>query len=458
MLQYLVNMDTNLDYLKKLLEEIRKISFWQRIFSWKRIKNLLVGASTDLQKLLTGHEHVKDQLSKTELINAGLSKEKELSAQSILKKDWEIEKLQQQIQSANARLGQIERQLATDEETITNHIRRKAELDMELGLLKQELKSGHQLIEEIRHQNILLLKDEEFRKKEHAASMSTLKEIREQIEADRKKEKDQQNNDELLRIHQLKETWSNHEDDVRNTIKKICSRYVIQYVDKVPFKGAPDNAIKICDEFVLFDAKSPAGDDLSNFPAYLKDQSEKAAKYAKEENVKKDIFLVVPSNTLPMISQFIYRLAEYNVFVISLDALEPVILNLQKLEEYEFAEQLSPEERENICRVLGKFAHLAKRRIQIDSFFIKQFMELAYKAESDLPKEVLDKVVEFEKAEKLNPPVERRSKQINLKELEKDISKLNHETGSKGIAAIEGDISIELNKLPLYTEEISGQI
>jgi hypothetical protein len=83
-------------------------------------------------------------------------------------------------------------------------------------------------------------------------------------------------------------------------------------------------------------------------------------------------------------------------------------------------------------------------------------MELAYMAESDLPKDILDQVVEFEKAEKLNPPVERRTKQISLKELEKDVTRLNSETTGKGIAAIENDLSLGLNKLPLHNEEITA--
>ena len=136
--------------------------------------------------------------------------------------------------------------------------------------------------------------------------------------------------------------------------------------------------------------------------------------------------------------------------------MEPIILSLKKIEDYDFAEQLSPEDRENICRVLGKFAHLTKRRIQIDTFFIKQFMELAYKAESDLPKDFLDKVVEFERAEKLNPPTEKRSKQINLKDLEKDTTKLINETSTKGIAIV-GDVILNvLNDIPLYSDNENG--
>jgi hypothetical protein len=75
---------------------------------------------------------------------------------------------------------------------------------------------------------------------------------------------------------------------------------------------------------------------------------------------------------------------------------------------------MNPEDRENICRVLGRFAHLSKRRIQIDTYFINQFMELAYKSESDLPPDILEKVMEFEKAEKLNPPQQIQVYLINI--------------------------------------------
>jgi hypothetical protein len=77
-------------------------------------------------------------------------------------------------------------------------------------------------------------------------------------------------------------------------------------------------------------------------------------------------------------------MADYNVYIVTLEALEPLILSLKKLEEYEFVEQLTPEERDNICRVIGKFAHMTKRRIQIDQFFGRQFLEILTKCESDL--------------------------------------------------------------------------
>jgi hypothetical protein len=300
-------------------------------------------------------------------------------------------------------------------------------------------------------ENTSLLKEDQFRRNEHSNSIATLNRIQLRVQEDRQREAEEKNRLEQERILKMKDTWLHHQENVRSAIRSICSKHTIEFVDKVPFKGDPDNTLKICDEYIVFDAKSPAGDDLTNFPVYIRNQAESAKKYCKEESVRNDIFLVVPTNTLPRLKQFVYNLADYNVYVVSLDTLEPLILSLLKLEEYEFVEHMSPEERESICRVLGKFAHLTKRRIQIDTFFTKQFMELAYKCESDLPPDILQKVVEFEKAEKLNPPTERRSKQINMKELENDVMRLRNETATKGIASIEGIISSEIDKMPLYS-------
>ena len=328
--------------------------------------------------------------------------------------------------------------------------KRKNELDIDLAKIQRDFNNIQNELSETKKLNTQLIKDEEFKKEQHSNSLAALQRIQDQIQSERSKEVESRNIAEIERIRKLKETWSNHQENVSIVIKSICQKHTIEYVVKVPFKGDPDNTLMICDEYVVFDAKSPGGDDLSNFPNYLKDQAEKAKKYAKQESVKTDIFFVVPSNTLDFLSIFVYRHGDHNVYIISVDALEPVILSLKKLEEYEFAEQLSPEDRESICRVLGRFAHLSKRRIQVDSFFAKQFIELAYKCEADLPKDILESVIDFEKAEMLNPPLEKRAKAIPLGELEKESKKVNQEASGRGILIEDENISKSLNDLPLY--------
>lgn len=484
-------MDINIDNLKKLIEQLKSIGFFKRLFGWDSIKQLLVDAAADLQKLITTSDNLKAEKSRLEMLNSNNSKDLEIARENLVKNESEIERLNSTIRGndakisqftsdlsaektttknlqetnnqlstdnkvlkeANMHLTELKKDIASKTETADNLTKRNTELLAELAAMKQKLENTEQNLKEVREQNTHLLKEAEFRKQEHSNAMDTLKQIRDQIKNDRDKEVEERKNTEVERIKKLKETWSNHQERVKSVIKSICEKHTISYVDKVPFKGEPDNTLKICDEFVIFDAKSPGNDDLTNFPLYLKAQSESAKKYAKQDNVKPEIYFVVPSNTLENLTNFVFRLTDYNVFVISLDSLEPIILSLQKIEEYEFAEELSPEERENICRVLGKFAHLSKRRIQIDSFFAKQFFELNYKCESDLPKDILDKAIAFERSEKLNPPIEKRAKQINIKELEKDTIELKKEAGIKGIAIQDDKISTGLNNLPLYKND-----
>lgn len=438
-------MDTNLDNIKRLFESLKGINFFSRLFSWGKVKNQLVDASADLQKMISKVEEstqIASALSVERTTNKNLT-------ESVARLNTEGQVLKE----SNKQIELLQKELTTATEQNKLYFKRGTELSNEVSVLRERLEGTERELQKTIQQNTQLLKDEEFRKQDHAKAVDSLKNIQDRIQNDRNRELQERKDAEINRIHKLRETWTAHQENVKNTIKTICSKHTIEYVEKVPFKGEPDNTLKISNEFVVFDAKSPAGEDLSNFRNYLKNQAESAKKYAREADVKKDIFLVVPSNTLESLDQFVFPLADYDVFVISIDSLEPVILSLQKIEEYEFAEQMSPEERENICRVLGKFVHLSKRRIQIDGFFTRQFFELVYRSAADLPKDILDKVSEFEMAEKINPPIERRAKQISVKELEQETSSLKNEATAKGIVTEESILSNRLNKLPLYTTE-----
>jgi len=243
---------------------------------------------------------------------------------------------------------------------------------------------------------------------------------------------------------------------VQETLKQICQKNAVQYIENVPFKGNPDNAIKICDEYVVFDAKAPTKDDIDGFYAYVRNQAEAIKKYAKQETVKKEMFLVIPSNTVHVIKEFSFNMADYNVYVVAIDSLEPIILSLKKIEEYEFVDQLTPDERDNICRIIGKFAHTAKRRIQIDNFFSLQFLEILTKCERDIPTDMRDRTIELDRAEKLNPPQDRRTKDLETTELARDVGSLRREAEAKGLVFPEA-IQDGIRALPLYEEDQSEE-
>ncbi len=485
-------MNNDITNLRNLIEKIRTIGFWKRLFSWSHIKDILVDANADLQKLITGSEGLAGENNQFRIDNAALQKDLTDAREDLGRRDSELETMRRSgqanitlinelreqaasnnttIENQNERIRDLEEtgrtverqstqlavtnsvlteELATARETSRIAIERRGELETDLAVLGQTLEAVRSERDELRDKVTQFTSEEDSRRTKYDTDLANLNAVRQQIHDDRVQELEDRQRQEIERLESRKRIWSEHETTVKHAIKGICNKHTIEYVDNVTFTGKPDNTIKICDEYIIFDAKSPLGEESKNFQAYLRAQAEAAKKYAKQEGVKPDIYLVVPANTLGELTAFVYNLGDYDVFIISIDSLEQIILSLKKIEEYEFAEALSPEERDNICRLLGKFAHLTKRRIQIDAFFARQFIELAFKSESELPHEFLEKVIEYERQEKLNPPSERRTKTINLTELADDTRKLQGETSSKGIVLAQEQLLAGLNEVQLY--------
>jgi hypothetical protein len=431
-------MEFSFDSIKRLFDNLKTIGFWGRLFHWGSIKWQLVEANGELQKLISQSESRKTENAKLE--NA-LSLERislKNSQEGFSRVHTELEVLKNSQSNQLEKIEELQKRNSSLEALNSQYLKRGTELSNEIVVLKQKLEGQEKEIRVLKDENGRFKNEDEFRRQDHAKAVASLKDIQQKIQQDRQDEVEIRTKAEIERIRNLKATWLDHEERVKNRIRTICNKTGIEYVDKVPFKGKPDNTLKINDEFIIFDAKSPASDDLSNFPSYVKAQVESA-------------ILVVPTNTIELLDTFEYKLPDYTVYIITLDSLEPIMLTLKRIEDYEFAEQLSPEERENICRVIGKFVHLSKRRIQIDGFFAKQFFELVYRSEADLSKDILAKVAEFEKSEKLNPPQEKRARQISTKELEADSEKIQSEATQKGIAVQDGILIKEINKLPLYS-------
>ena len=344
---------------------------------------------------------------------------------SLVSKETEAKQQQQNIDIANAKTNAFE-QVKTENTT-----------------LKEKLSNIEQERNNLKNENIFLKKEEENRNETLRKSIESTNTLQESLTNEKERLNDLRVKETEDRLEKMKWTWGEHEKDVENHLKLICRNHVIKYISQEDFphpRNKPDNSIEIMDQLIVFDAKSPANDDLSNFPKYIKLQTESLKKYAKHDDVKKDLFLVIPSNTLHVINKFTYNIGDYNVYIITKDALEPIILSLKKIEEYEFADKLSPEERDNVCRIIGKFAHTTKRRIQIDQFFAEEFLDTLNKAGTQLPRDILESVIQFENAEKLNPPMEKRKKQILTKDLKAKSEEIKKE--------------IELRNIPDITTQI----
>jgi hypothetical protein len=375
--------------LRRFFDTFKTLNFWQRIFSWRTIVSQSYEAYEELIQCIEDSRKLQGELDELRRERDALSQQKNAFKEQMVD-------LRDNLIKADARMQYLELQLQRIE-------KENVDLQRKVDLTEQ--------------------KDEQ-RRRENDRSMQHLLNLKEQVQKEMADVQTQKLREVEEKNRLMKETWRRHEDTVQSTIKAICERHAITYVEEVPFKGKPDNVIRICDELIVFDAKSPASDDLGNFNAYIRSQAEAASKYATHEGVRKDIYLVVPSNTVDVLKKISFNHGNFNVYVITLDALEPVILSLKKLEEYEFAEQLSPEDRQSICRIIGSLIYTSKRRIQVDQFFNGELLELLLQAQRNIPETMQEDIARHEKAMKLNPSVDRRSKEISHATLEKTQSQL----------------------------------
>ena len=380
----------NMNKVELFFEKVKTIGFWNRLFGWSEMRTLSYEAIEELIRMTKDLEELRSNVAKLEKSEAGMLEK--------------ISGLEENLSNAKLNDARRESEWNTDKESL-------ARIQQDRATLTKKLAEFRAL--------------EEQKTKTYQKNVEKLNHAYDQLKSEKERLNDARVEEQRMELENMKTTWQQHEKDIEQEIKRLCAKHTITYLDSVPFRGKPDNPVEICEEVIVFDAKSPRGEELGNFPTYIKNQAEQASKYVKHKSVKKEIYLVIPSNTVRVIDKFHYQLGSYDVFVITKDALEPVLLSLKKIEEYEFADKLSPEDRSALCRIIGKFAHTTKRRVQIDQFMANHMLELLRLAESELPEEFVGLMKDFEKAEKLNPSTERRNKEIDISKLSDEHNKIN---------------------------------
>ena len=389
--------------ITQIIQEVNSIGFWKIIFRWSSIKNWLVNIFLDLQKVTetAEQEHLDLERANRDLV-----------------------------------------QLRTAKESIESRVN---DLQQDKAVQTAELTSLRNQLRQLESENSQLKSTDEKRYIDHQKSLETLTVFQNGILAEKEMIKNEQQSKVVARLENQKQTWQRHQQDVENKMRLLCEKHIIEYVDTVPFKGDPDNTVMISNLFQVFDSKSPRGEDLSNFTTYLNKEAQNAKKYAEKKDVRSDIFFVVPSNTLEILTQTVYVFEKHCVYVIPAEALEPVLISLKKIEDYEFIGQFTPEDRENICRIIGRLVHNIKRRVQIDISLGKETMSLASDCEKLLPEEIVKEVLLIERAIKVNPTRELKGKEIPLEELKEDL--LNAEKNSEkmgGAISAGGVITINI--------------
>ncbi|HEY3419087.1 MAG TPA: hypothetical protein VGK23_00855 [Methanomassiliicoccales archaeon] len=397
-------MDQYGENARAFFEEIGHVGFFKRLFGWGSVVARTEMAKADLRMAL-------EQQNRTSSIITGYEGDARAKEETIKGLQGRIELVGQQTLAREKRISELEAEIKSKGNQIQDVLYKIGGLEMEIRTAKKELEEANMSLATFRAADASKIEDYQLK-------ISGLNQLKQELNDDRVRLQNELVEAETKRMEEMRRTWLVHEENVQQTLTTLCKKHAIEYAGKesYPFKGKPDNAIKICGEYVIFDAKSPQSQDQSNFPDYLIAQAKQAEKYVGEDGVRKELFLVVPSNTVENIVPLSHELGSYRVYVISLDALEPIILTLKRIEDYEFAEQLSPEERDAICNSVGRLTHLTKRRMQVDAYFSEESMGALMQCKH-LPEDIAKEVDRYEKAARLNPVQDRGKKKITDKDV-----------------------------------------
>ena len=238
----------NLTDIQNKITTIISSSIWKRIFYWNQITGLIGELKAVFEN--TASENEKMQLDQKNLAEKINNLEAEYKTEKNIK-----EKLETEIAILKNKI-----------DLLSPLELKNTELMTELNKFKQDEKAKNA------QRDSVISKYEQF--ENNAREREEKREHAEESMREEEKEK-------------LKRSWQDHENNVNKHIKFICQEQSITFIEDWHHDKKPDNVIKISNEYIVFDAKSPRNDDLDNFPNYIKTQVSSLSKYADHKDVKK---------------------------------------------------------------------------------------------------------------------------------------------------------------------------
>ena len=375
-------MDTqnnNFETLKETLKDVQNIferinnyGFFQRLFTWKILKK-------DSVKLNSKLDNFPEIIGNIQL-NLGRLNDLKKSEDTIIKKDDEIRQLRDSVTKFET----------TSEERRKAFDRKMADYDGYMARAESKKQSE-----------------------------------------DLEKERQRIEHEDLRKV-----SWQTHELDVANFITNECNNYGIKYIgpQEFPDRKKPDNSIFVDDRYIIFDAKSPKDNQdtvsfISDINTKVKDQE----KYAKLPKVKKDIYLVVPSNLYSDIKKKHYPQGKFDVWIITIEQIPVMFAHYKKTMDYENFEGLSQDDKDSLIKQMGTLSFNLRRKLMVDTLFGKKFLDVLKSNQDNLPEEINNEIEKVVTDSRDNVSRKDSGKPLSLEMLEREMNETNYLSQSIGI-------------------------
>ncbi len=173
-------------------------------------------------------------------------------------------------------------------------------------------------------------------------------------ESDRiKKEKEEE---ERTRI------WAMHEEASKSRMREICQKsgLSLNFYENTSLpegfdpKLKPDFMVRLLNQYVIFDPKFSTAQNISTYLlTQVKNTAIKIKKSDSSQDIYSTVFFIIPGIALQEIKETYYVEDGITFFIIPIEAFEPVLRTLKRLEDYDLADKYDPQDREKIVNTIA---------------------------------------------------------------------------------------------------------
>lgn len=276
--------------------------------------------------------------------------------------DQSEQKIQELKLEQQKELSQIENELKNQKSETDRLSGQGKELFVQITNLKNDNKNLQHENDQLKTQVAKHQAEEAKKQSDFDQKISKLEESRNALEQERMRIRKQDEERKELAVKERDRIWNEHEQNVLNTLNELTATPELNFKtydnNNLPegFSGRvkPDFMIEVLDSYVVFDAKSSRSENLQN---YLSSQVKSTAeKLAKQSNIYGSVFFIVPTEAIKNLKKLNYYEGGFNFFIVSPEAIAPILASFKKIEAYEFTEKLSPEEREDIVNLIAELS------------------------------------------------------------------------------------------------------
>jgi hypothetical protein len=284
------------------------------------------------------------------------------------------------------KIGELQAQLESEKSERNKLVGQNKQMYAEQLSLKEEVKSLKKDNADLEKKVSKYEASDDRREEQIATRIQQLDAAKDALEDE--KIRVRQEDEERLRIaeEERDRIWNDHENAVIAQLTSLCKLPQLAFAhytntnlpdDFISLK--PDFMIEFLDQYIIFDAKASKAESLQTYITNAVKTT--ASKVKKNPKIASMIFLVVPSEAISELKSFVYPVDGYTVYVVSPEALSPILSSLKRITTYEFADQMDPQQRENIVQLIAELDFHINLRNAADILLTKQGAQILEKAQ-----------------------------------------------------------------------------